>query len=606
MGDILLVEDHAVYREPIKAILEHAGHTVRAVPNGLAALGALTERMPDLIMLDLAMPGMDGQEVLAHIRGFLSATALPVIVVTGKADAQSVTAIARLGVRAYLSKRDFSLDRLLALVTSALEPAGQGLHIDDAVSGYSAAGSSRVNVAGSIRGMVADDARGQSPTALPVADDYREALRSISPVMSGREAANQISAAFELEGFSPAIQEILTLTDSPGCTIDAVARAVSQDPAMSLRVIKLANSAAYSRGMAVESVRRAIVQIGINRIRQTVQTLGIVEQFAGRAFEGHLDTAEFWEHSVACAIIAAEIARATDPASAEAAFTAGLLHDIGRLILAKQLGPLYVQVIETAQRLHLPLEMVESRMLSVNHASVMEEIARRWRLPDELALPITLHHAPMGALRAYGPRQRAGIMRVAAANRLAHALLIGSSGNDMISPTVDLCRALELDVATMTRIETETHCQTLEMKAVMFGWADTPNRQPPVKRYQRLLERSFYPLFIGDDQAFDGCRMACSALTAKTKGPFTVAVVSVSDDSHHSVIAERLLAAERLARVSPLPVLLFSATGGVGGDLSMLGNRQAAILRMPVTALAFVHAVNRTALADLQAHESAR
>lgn len=594
MGDILLVEDHAVYRDPIRAVLEHAGHSVRAVPDGLAALWAFAERMPDLVMLDLGMPNLGGQDVLTHLRSLTRGSDLPVIVVTGKTDRQTVTDMARLGVSAYLSKKEFSLDHLLIVVAEALESKDTpSTHADEpALHLKEATGTGPLQMVSSSTSQISLDDENVAPISVFIAKDAKDALRAIRPQLSGREAARRLASACELEGFSPAVREILTLTEMPGCTIEAVAKAVSQDAAMSLRVIKLANSAAYSRGTAVDTVRRAVVQIGITRIRQTVQTLGIVEQFAGPAFDAHIDTGQFWEHSVACGIIAAEIARATDPASADTAFTSGLLHDVGRLILAKEMGPLYVEVLETARRMGLPLELVESRVLSVNHASMMEEIAKRWRLPEDLVLPITLHHAPASRLRGYTAAQRASVWRVDLANRLAHALLVGSSGNDVISPTIDLCRLLELDLTTIARIETETRLQTQEMRTVMFGKSRAPHPQP-LEQYRSLLHGQFRPLFIGDEPAFDACRMACSTLAGKAKkGLPTIAVVSVSDHDSHAAVASRLLAAERSASVRELPMIMVSATGGVGGDLSVLGNRPSSILRLPVPMGDFVQAVN--------------
>ena len=220
----------------------------------------------------------------------------------------------------------------------------------------------------------------------------------------------------------------MKLTSSE-CSLEAVAKAVSQDQAMSLKMLKLANSPVYMRGDRVDTVHKALMRIGVSSIRQAVMNIGVVERFSAPAFGELLSTGQFWEHSIACGLIATQLAEARGEQDADTAFTCGLLHDLGRVVLAEVLGERYSGVIETARSVEAPLEQVESRMLLLNHADVMDRLLTGWKFSKHLIDPIMHHHLSVANARGVIPARRGEILRLGLANRLAHAMLLGDSGN---------------------------------------------------------------------------------------------------------------------------------------------------------------------------------
>lgn len=120
MSTILIVEDQAIVREPIEAALAHEGFTTLCARDGTEALGILQREAPDLILLDLVLPRVDGLAVLSHIHASPKLRAIPVIVLSAHSEREQIMAAAKLGVTAYLLKAHFSLRQLIEKIRDAL------------------------------------------------------------------------------------------------------------------------------------------------------------------------------------------------------------------------------------------------------------------------------------------------------------------------------------------------------------------------------------------------------------------------------------------------------------------------------------------------------
>jgi DNA-binding response OmpR family regulator len=124
MGYVLIVEDMPAVREPIALVLQRAGFATRTAANGREALDLIGAERPDLVILDLAMPVMDGPALLRELRARPATADLPVIVMTATTDRESVIEAGKLGVRDYLIKSQFKLTDLVARVTRYVKPTG--------------------------------------------------------------------------------------------------------------------------------------------------------------------------------------------------------------------------------------------------------------------------------------------------------------------------------------------------------------------------------------------------------------------------------------------------------------------------------------------------
>lgn len=120
MKRVLLVDDTPSFRTPVALMLKTAGFDVLTAGNGQQALESVRDRQPDLILLDVAMPVMDGIEFIRRLRADASLAQPPIVLLTAVAEKDHILRAARLGVGDYLLKSDFSLRRLLAHVFRAL------------------------------------------------------------------------------------------------------------------------------------------------------------------------------------------------------------------------------------------------------------------------------------------------------------------------------------------------------------------------------------------------------------------------------------------------------------------------------------------------------
>jgi putative nucleotidyltransferase with HDIG domain len=152
----------------------------------------------------------------------------------------------------------------------------------------------------------------------------------------------------------------------------------------------MANSALYSRGPALDSLRAAVRTLGIARIRDIAVSCGLLR--IAPASKSSLDPEVFWQHSLACAIIARKLARAVGFGDPEKAYLAGLLHDIGYIVNMVVFPTQAKTAMERAHRDSLFMGEAEYAELGFTHCQSGELLARRWKLPDDLVEVILCHH----------------------------------------------------------------------------------------------------------------------------------------------------------------------------------------------------------------------
>lgn len=544
MAHILVVEDTPVVREPIVFALDRLGHSTEGVANGQDALSAMARQTPDLVLLDLHMEGMDGLKLLAHMRADPRLADVPVIVLTVDGAKETVLAAQRLRVRHYMlkSRLDFGVlvERINAIVSERDHPAAPPSPADH-------------------------ETPSQPPAAnavpRPTPADPKAALQSLKPMVKRSDLAERLDRCNELQAVSPAVSEVLALTRNSSSSLDAIAKAIKRDPTITLKVLRLANSTAFSRGDVVDSVDKAVLRIGAGAIGQAVMNIGIVEQFGGTRLNAITDPRFFWEHSIGVALIASRIAAETGSAAPETAFTLGLIHDLGRLVLDSILGETYAAVMRAAAEAGLPLERAESRMLLLNHAEAMERILRAWRFPRELADPVMHHHLSVEEIRQKSPSRFGEIATVALADRLAHAMLLGSSGNEAIYPTGEFAAALHLSPGTIEQLEKDIHDRTAELKlAMLMSGPGAPTQWPAFRdSLTRRFSGHVNPLFIGPEPATDAYRLFCAAINSG--GQPNLAVVHAPTPKDRGAMLGLLGAREAEAGVGPLPILLMQPDG---------------------------------------------
>lgn len=584
MSMVLVVDDMAVFREPIALALRQRGFQAQTAEDGLDALNKLNAQRPDVILLDLAMPRMDGLSLLRHIRGQGQFQDIPVILLTAIGDRTKIMDAGQLGVRDYLLKSRFSIDDLCARLGKYATPA--------------------VAVARPVQPVEPSDEKVQvspAPTSVrhdTTPTDPTEALRAIKPILSRSEIYERIEKADELKAMSPVVGQLLKLTGSVNCSIHQVANIIRQDQAIALKVLKLANSVVYARGEHVESVQQAIGRIGLTQIREVALNISVMNRFADSKIASVLDSNDFWEHSIATGLIAAQIVRFRNgnDTDANAAFTMGLLHDVGRMVFIEQFADEYLEVMKTADRLQLPLEVVESRMLLVNHADLMDRLLHQWKFSKALVDPIALHHLSLSNARGLAPRTVNEVAVLSLANCMAHAMLLGTSGSNTIHSVSALIEFLKLRDDQMCELEKGIGEEVSDMKFTMLTNAEDARRTPDLRlRIGKLFTSPLRPLYVSCQTGFDAYRAFTTALAEPGDERPNVAIVYVNAPSEREQLTGRLREAEKQVGVAGVPTIMLSHKGNIALEDNAMRGRRCELLPTPTPVLQFIHAVNRAA-----------
>ena len=174
-----------------------------------------------------------------------------------------------------------------------------------------------------------------------------------------------------------------------------IAEVIELDPALTARVLQPSNSALYGGVRRISTARDAIVRLGFEKVRGIVLAASLVQNFRYRARgEDDLDPTLFWAHSLVVALAAEAVARVTDAASPDQAFTAGIIHDIGRLALRVAFPAEVGRAVARARSGNISLAEAERDLTGYDHGEIGSALAERWLLPKELVLAIARHHDP--------------------------------------------------------------------------------------------------------------------------------------------------------------------------------------------------------------------
>ena len=173
-----------------------------------------------------------------------------------------------------------------------------------------------------------------------------------------------------------------------------VAREIRRDQVISAKVIRLCNSAYFGVKMPIDSIDRALVILGEKRLLQLVVSASMEEFFPDTEHGYSLCKGGLYNHAIGTAMICEKLARLTERVSPDIAYTAGLLHDIGKVVLDQYMAPAYPLFYRRTQLDGDNLISVEKEVLGITHPEAGYKLAQRWSLPQSLIDTILFHHQP--------------------------------------------------------------------------------------------------------------------------------------------------------------------------------------------------------------------
>jgi len=229
-----------------------------------------------------------------------------------------------------------------------------------------------------------------------------------------------------------AAQKVLKLTEDDNTDGELLREAIQSDPVLVARILRRLNSSYYSLSHRVSDLKAAISLLGLREIRNLALTVFVARLFEGGAAHGTYRREQLWTHSVAVAVASRLVARVCGRSAGEEAYIAGLLHDIGLILLDQTLRRHFLCVLDQIDG-QTPTHIVENRILTFDHAVLGGFVARKWNFPEPVADAITFHHQPW----CYNGQHKDLVHVVAVANYLCSRAGVTSLGIHNVSPPPD-------------------------------------------------------------------------------------------------------------------------------------------------------------------------
>jgi HD-like signal output (HDOD) protein len=217
----------------------------------------------------------------------------------------------------------------------------------------------------------------------------------------------------ELPSIPAMLADTLRVLDDPGTSAPEIEAVVQRDQALTAKTLRVVNSAAIGYNRRIETIREALVLVGLRRVRGLVSAMAASGMFA-KGIPGLVEPRDLWAHALAASVWAAEIIEFRKLWMAQSAVIGALLHDLGMVILCQFATERYRGVLAKSRELHLPLHQVEQQELGTTHAFVGATLCVKWQLPVAISQLVHYHHAT-----ATPQDKTKGV--VVLANHLAHA-----------------------------------------------------------------------------------------------------------------------------------------------------------------------------------------
>ena len=384
MRRILFVDDEPNVLEGLERML----FTMRKewemafASSGQEALGLMEKASFDVIVSDMRMPGMDGAELLTEVMKRHPDTVR--FVLSGQSDNETVM--------------------------RSVGPTHQFL------------------------------AKPCDAKTLKASVDRAFALRDL---LSEEAVKRLVSKVGALPSVAHVYAKLTTELQSPEASVNTVGKIIESDVAMTAKVLQLMNSAFFGIRQHVSSATQAVGLLGLDTIKALVLVVGVFSQASGKRLPSGFSLDSLWHHSMTvgmCAQAISENEGASDDAAHDA-YTAGVLHDVGVLLLAANSPETYERVVGAARDHHLERTRVESAGLGSTHAEIGAYLLGIWGLPDSIVEAVAFHHCPGKCLA----REFSAVTAVHVANVMAHETHRADDGSAAPKLDIEHIKALGLD-----------------------------------------------------------------------------------------------------------------------------------------------------------------
>lgn len=219
--------------------------------------------------------------------------------------------------------------------------------------------------------------------------------------------------------YSPAL--LTTLYSQTGQTsstpLEEIADTLSRDQGLTAKVLTMANSAFYGLQQEVTTVSRAIAVLGLNEVRSLILAVGVKALTQHKNFPKEFGVSDYWQHQLSVAIIARHLAPLMGGVDGDNLFTAGVLHDLGKLLTALHRADDWRAIDALTREQRVSYSEAEEEYWGIEHGVLGSMVLGSWNLPVEITEPVNWHHAPM-----HSPNHRREALVLCVADAMAHVV----------------------------------------------------------------------------------------------------------------------------------------------------------------------------------------
>ncbi len=218
--------------------------------------------------------------------------------------------------------------------------------------------------------------------------------------MVSKEVRDKLEKITNVTSISSVASKILATLEDPNISVAEAAKVLSSDLSITSRILTIVNSVFYGFPKEISTIDRAIVILGFKSVKNIVITTLFLAEVAEKQNKlKRSDREVFWKHSVACAAIAKVISSFLKICSPEELFVCGLVHDIGKIVIADYFTQDYEEILLYSKKMSCAANIAEKHILGCNHSDVGNFLAKKWQFPDLICETIQLHHKPSQSKR---------------------------------------------------------------------------------------------------------------------------------------------------------------------------------------------------------------
>lgn len=280
--------------------------------------------------------------------------------------------------------------------------------------------------------------------------------------MGGMSAQELISNNLRLVSLPAIVAQVIAMVNDPDSSAAEIAQVVGQDPALTARLLKVVNSPFYNFPSRIDTLSMGVAVLGTRQLRDLVIASAVTKRFAGNV-DPAFDMETFWCHSITTAIAAHSLALRLSLPESERYFVAGLLHDIGKLVMYLLLPNESIRMHQELKKESCDLVNIERQIFGFTHDDMGVALLSAWQLPDTLCKPIEFHHALAGD----NPWMRDAAL-IHLANNIANNLQAPVSRDDDTLLNPRALQLLQTDEHIIEAVHEETYRHLDQLLEILY------------------------------------------------------------------------------------------------------------------------------------------